>query len=193
MSLRLILHSFEQSAKFGAASRIVVLRGTLTVSQLFSPNLFNVDQWLLNGLRNQGFTVNAVRMSAAGWVGYSNNVEIETVLNNEFSAEQQRTAIQNGISNITANYGLNRVFSNVALNIAYDGNVNTGGYTSTYDTSNQTNTSILSGLFGDDPTGVKQIAGVSITTAILLGVGLVAILALKGSNPIAVVRSYRGN
>lgn len=108
-------------------TRTVVLRGTVTVSQLFSPNLFNVDSWMETGLRNRGFTVNKVRMSAAGWIGYTNNVEIETELYNSFTAEQQRRAIQSAIGEITANYGVNRVFYNVTLSVAYDANAAQSG------------------------------------------------------------------
>jgi len=103
-----------------ADSRVVVLAGTVTVSQWFSPNLFDIRGWLETGLENRGFSVNAVRMSAAGWVGYTNNVEIELNVFNNFTAEEARQNAQQAIDDITANYGLADVFSNVTLHVQSD-------------------------------------------------------------------------
>ena len=122
------LSIFEDDETLGrmAGTRVVVLRGTVTVSQLFSPNLFNVDRWMKTGLENRGFSVNAVRMSPAGWIGYTNAVEIELNVFNEYSAEQARSNAINAITDTTANFGLNSVFSNVTLSVVYDANPSAG-------------------------------------------------------------------
>jgi hypothetical protein len=101
-------------------SRVVVLRGTTTVSQLFSPNLFNIGDWIRTALENKGFSVVAVRTSAAAWIGYANNLEIELNVFNNFTSEQARVNAILAIEAYTANFGLNKVFSNTTLAVAYD-------------------------------------------------------------------------
>lgn len=113
-------------------SRIVVLRGTTTVSQLFSPNFFDVAGWIRDWLTERGFGVVAVRMSAAGWLGYSNNIEIELNVNNEYTSEEARLNAIREIDSITANSGFNNVFSNTTLSVVSDAYVQAqqpgGGY-----------------------------------------------------------------
>jgi len=104
-----------------AGMRSVVLRGTTTVSQLFSPNLFNVGEWIKTALRSSGFEVVNVRTTAANWFGYAMNVEIELNVFNEFTSDQARGNAIAAIEAYTANYGVNKVFSNTTLSVAYDG------------------------------------------------------------------------
>ena len=108
-------------------SRVVVLRGTTTSSQLFSPNFFDLADWIREWLTGRGFDVIAVRMSAAGWLGYSNNIEIELNVNNEYTSEEARVNAIREINSITANSGFNYVFSNTTLNVVSDAYVPPGG------------------------------------------------------------------
>lgn len=110
-----------------ANSRVVVLRGSTTASQLFSPNFFPVDSWLRTALENNGFSVIAVRSSMANWFGYAMNIEVElNVFNNHTSDEARINAIR-AIEAYRANYGINKVFSNTTLSVAFDGYVSPGG------------------------------------------------------------------
>src|SRR5689334_15450431 len=106
------LYDFDDGLGDTGTRRVVVLRGTTTVSQLFSPNLFDISGWIKTGLENRGFSVNAVRMSAAGWIGYTNNIEIELNVDTAYTAEQARGNAIVAIEDYRANYGLNKVFSN---------------------------------------------------------------------------------
>ena len=114
---------FDDDSTLGATAgmRHVVLRGTVTVSQMFSPNLFNIADWIKDALRKNGFEVVNVRMSAAGWVGYANNVEIELNVFNEYTGDEARRNAIAAIEGYTANFGLNKVFHNTTLSVAYDG------------------------------------------------------------------------
>jgi hypothetical protein len=119
--------AFEDDQTLGnTGGRIVVLRGTTTVSQLFSPNLFPISQWIQTGLENRGFIVNAVRMSAAGWIGYANNIELELYVYNEHTAEQARVNAIRAIEDYRANFGFNQVFSNTTLDVVSDAYVPPG-------------------------------------------------------------------
>lgn len=113
---------FEDDQTIGslANSRVVILRGTVKVSQLFSPNIFDIADWIKTALENNGFSVVAVRMSAAGWIGYSNNVEIELNVFNEFTAEQARVNAILAIEAYRANWGTTKVFSNTTLRVGFD-------------------------------------------------------------------------
>src|SRR5690606_8322328 len=112
---------FHDDGTLGAVnSRIVVLRGSTTVSQLFSPNFLPIDNWLRQSLQGFGFSVVAVRSSTANWVGYALNIEIEVDVYNHHSAEEARVNAIQAIEAYTANYGLNKVFSNTTLRVVYD-------------------------------------------------------------------------
>lgn len=113
-----------------ANSRVVVLRGTTTVSQLFSPNFFDVAGWLRTGLENRGLDVINARISGAEWFGYESNIELELNVFNNFTSEEARQNAIAAIEDITVNYGLNKVFSNTTLSIVSDAYVppGTGGY-----------------------------------------------------------------
>ena len=118
------LSIFDPDDNFGEVSggwRPVVLRGTVEVSQLFSPNLFNIGDWIKTALQNNGFSVVNVRTSAAGYVGYANNVEIELNVFNEFTSEQARVNAIAAIEAYRANFGFNKVFYNTTLSVAFDG------------------------------------------------------------------------
>lgn len=119
-------------------SRVVVLRGTTTVSQLFSPNIFDINGWLKTGLENRGFSVINARVVPAGWFsGYSDNVEIELNVFNNFTAEDARQNAIAAIEDISANFGLNRVFSNTTLSVVSDAYGQSGSNPpSTYDLNN---------------------------------------------------------
>lgn len=112
-----------------ADARVVVLKGSTTVSQLFSPNFFPIDRWLRTALEIAGFSVNAVRSSAAAWIGYALNIEIEIEVYNRHTSEQARSNAIRAIEAYTANYGLNKVFSNTTLSVTFDAFVppSTGG------------------------------------------------------------------
>lgn len=107
-------------------ARQVVLRGTVTVSQLFSPNFLDVAGWIKIALQNAGFYVVNVRMSAAGWIGYTNNIEIELEVYNNFTSDQARVNAIAAIEAYTANFGLNKPFYNTTLSVAYDAYVAPG-------------------------------------------------------------------
>ena len=125
------LSIFDDDGTFGLDNaRQVVLRGTVTVSQLFSPNLFDVSGWIKTALQNAGFYVVAVRMSAAGWIGYTNNIEIELEVYNSFTSEQARVNAIAAIEAYTANFGLNKPFYNTTLSVAYDAYVAPGSSSS---------------------------------------------------------------
>lgn len=101
-------------------SRVVVLRGSTTPSQLFSPNFFPIDSYIRTALVNAGFDVIAVRSSSANFFGYALNIEIEINVFNNFTAEEARRNAVRAIEAYTANYGLNRVFSNTTLSVVSD-------------------------------------------------------------------------
>lgn len=161
-------------------SRVVVLRGSTTVSELFSPGIwsggnlvFNFSEWIRVGLENRGFSVIAARVSASGWTGNQYNLEIEiNLLNNHTSEEARVNAIQ-AINSITANYGLNTPFSNTTLSVASDayGQVGANPYSS-YDQTNPINTD-------DDDDWLKGLLTGSGATVLVGGVLLVAILLRK--------------
>lgn len=133
---------FENDGSLGALenARVVVLRGTTRVSQLFSPNLFPIDSYLQTALSNAGFAVLGVRSTAAGWVGYDINIEIEVEVYNNFSAEEVRRNASAAIQAYRANFGVNQVFSNTALNVIADGRSPVGaGVPSAYDLTNPAN------------------------------------------------------
>ena len=171
---------FDNDSTLGATAgmRPVVLRGTVTVSQLFSPNLFNIADWIKAALRNNGFDVVNVRMSAAGWVGYANNVEIELNVFNEFTGDEARRNAIAAIEGYTANLGLNKVFHNTTLSVAYDGYQAPSGSStkpstnppSSYDYQSGTNTG--SGFVENFAMGL----GVSTPVAALIGIGALIVI-----------------
>ena len=101
-------------------TRVVVLRGTTTVSQFFSPNFFDVRGDIVSWLSSAGFSVNAVRMSPANWIGYSNNLEIELNVYLRHSAEEVRQRAIQVIESITRNFGTVKLFHNTTLSVASD-------------------------------------------------------------------------
>ena len=114
---------FESDDNLGQLenSRVVVLRGSTTPSQLFSPNFFDISGYIRKALEMGGFSVNAVRTSAGPqWIGYAQTVEIEINLFNWHTSEEARSNAIRAIEAYTANYGLNKVFSNTTLSVAYD-------------------------------------------------------------------------
>lgn len=179
-------------------ARVVVLRGTTTVSQLFSPNLFPINEWIKTGLENRGFSVNAVRTSAAGiFTGYQNNVEIELNVYNEYTAEQARQNAIAAIEDYRANYGLNKVFSNTTLDVVSDAFVYQAGNLGTVNVYGGGNTRPASSppsaynLNPAAPNGQPAASGsdafwsaLGLTaapsaTVLILGIGVIAIIALK--------------
>jgi hypothetical protein len=176
------LSVFDDDSTFGGTTgmRPVVLRGTVTVSQLFSPNLFNIGDWIKAALRNNGFDVVNVRTSAAGWVGYSNNVEIELNVFNEHTADEARRNAITAIEGYTANFGLNKVFHNTTLSVAYDGyqQQQSGGSTpkpssgppSTY--NQYSSGGSVSGFLDNFALGL----GVSTPMAALIGAGVLIVI-----------------
>ena len=166
-------------------ARVVVLRGSTTVSQLFSPNLFDIRSWIKTALENAGFSVNAVRMSAAGWVGYSNNLEIEINVYLNFTAEQARQNAIQAIDSYTANFGMNRVFLNTTLSVVSDSlpvvalanvrNVRTASPISQYDYTGGQNVADDSGNF------VRNFAaGLGLSTPVaVVGGGIFLLLLLR--------------
>ena len=159
--------------------RSVVLRGTVTVSQLFSPNLFNIGDWIKSALQSNGFDVVNVRTSASGYIGYSNNVEIELNVFNEFTSEQARQNAIVAIEGYRANFGLNKVFSNTTLSVAYDGYQQQSGTTNPKPSSGPPST------YNQYPTGggvsgfLDSFAlglGVSTPVAALIGAGILIVI-----------------
>ena len=114
---------FDNDSTLGATAgmRPVVLRGTVTVSGMFSPNFFNIAEWIKTALRNNGFDVVNVRTTSAAWIGYTTNIEIELNVFNEFTGDEARRKAIAAIEDYTANFGLNKVFHNTTLSVAYDG------------------------------------------------------------------------
>lgn len=102
-------------------ARIVVLSGSTTAGGLFSPNFINHSNWIRTALQNAGFSVLNVRASTPFTFGaYVLNVEIEIEVYNIFTAEQARRNATSAIEAYTANYGLNKVYSNTTLSVTYD-------------------------------------------------------------------------
>ncbi len=191
------LSIFEGDGTLGLDNaRQVVLRGTVTVSQLFSPNLFDVAGWIKIALQNAGFSVINVRMSAAGWIGYTNNIEIELEVYNNFTSEQARVNAIAAIEAYTANFGLNKPFYNTTLSVAYDAYVAPGGssqsaspkpksgnsngvqpYRSPYDQTNQTSPNATGGV-GDFFSNFGKGLGLASPSALLAG-GVLLVILLK--------------
>lgn len=118
-----------QRTKFGAAptnqTRRVMLRGTTTISQWFSPNFYDVFGWLRNALTSAGFDVIAVRTDGAAYIGYANNVEIELNVYCQYDAEQVRQSAIGVIESVQGrataiSTGLTKVFNNTTLAVSYD-------------------------------------------------------------------------
>ncbi len=186
---------FESDYGLGdlADTRVVVLRGSTTPSQLFSPNFFDIGGYIETALEIAGFSVNAVRTSAGPqWFGYAQTVEIEINLYNRHTSEEARVNAIRAIEAYTANFGLNKVFSNTTLSVTYDAYVppssgssgtgstpksntpKTGGPPSTYDTSQMPagpgNSQFLDNL------GL----GLGVSTPVVIGAGaLLLVLMLR--------------
>lgn len=171
--------------------RVVVLRGTTTVSQLFSPNFFDIEDWAKTALQSHGFDVVNVRMSAAGYIGYSNNLEIELNVDTAYSAEQARQNAIVAIEAYTANWGLNKVFSNTTLSVASDamasgsgigGSIGSGGSRTNGDGS--TNPPSVYDRTTDAPSSGDFLSNLGLglgvsTPVVLLGGGVLLLLLLK--------------
>lgn len=102
-------------------SREVVLRGTTTVNRLFNSSAFNIDGWIKTALENAGFAVNAVRYSwVSSILNNAANIEIEINLYNNHTSNEARANAVKAIESFTANYGMNKAFSNTTLSVISD-------------------------------------------------------------------------
>ena len=171
---------FDDDSTLGATAgmRPVVLRGTVTVSGMFSPNFFNIAEWIKTALRNNGFDVVNVRTTSAAWIGYTTNIEIELNVFNEFTGDEARRNAIAAIEDYTANFGLNKVFHNTTLSVAYDGYQAPSGSNpkpstnppSSYD--HQSGTDTGSGFVENFAMGL----GVSTPVAALIGIGALIVI-----------------
>lgn len=180
------LSLFDDDGTLGLDNaRQVVLKGTVGVSNWFSPNFLDIAGWIRTALENKGFKVVNVRISVANWVGYVQNVEIELEVYNNFTSEQARVNAIAAIEAYTANFGLMKPFYNTTLSVAYDAYVapNSGSpkstpkstpYVSAYDKS----ASVGSNSSGDFLGNFGKGLGLSSPYALLAG-GVLLIILLK--------------
>jgi hypothetical protein len=135
-------------------SRRVTLTGTTTVNALFNSSIFPIENWLKIALVNAQFEVVAVRynwLSSLPFGGNAINFEIELDVYNQYTSDQARDNAIAAIEAYTANYGLNKVFSNTVVNVSYDAYVPPGTVSpGTRDGSGNTNSS------GSTPGGIKN-------------------------------------
>lgn len=134
---------FEDDGTLGGTlpdSRVVVLKGSTTPSGLFSPNFFDLAGYIKTGLENRGFSVIAVRLAAANWTGYAQNLEIELNVFNRHTSEEARVNAITAIEAYRANYGASKVFNNTTLSVAFDGYQAAGTNASNTKSPNTNNT-----------------------------------------------------
>lgn len=181
---------FENDGTLGLLenSRIVVLRGS-TYTQWFTGNVFPLADWIKTSLENRGFSVIAARVSRAGFIGDTYNVELELNVFNNYTAEEARVNAIRAIEDFRANFGTTRVFSNTTLSVVSDAYVPPGSSTtrtttrtpaptpsrtpSVYDQSN-------SGTGGSSGSGLDFWSAAGISTPIaLVGGGLLLLLLLR--------------
>ncbi|MEQ1923939.1 MAG: hypothetical protein ABL952_15645 [Pyrinomonadaceae bacterium] len=103
-------------------SRIVTLRGSSTVNRIFNSSAFPIQNWIKNALAIAGFAVvGTPRYTWNSWFNDNSiNIEIELEVYNIHTSEDARINAINALEAYTANYGLNKVFYNTTLSVAYD-------------------------------------------------------------------------
>lgn len=163
--------------------RSVVLSGTAQLNILVG-NVSAYEQTIFNALTNAGFSINAVRVVKQTLFTNQINITIESYVDSQYTAEQQRSAIVNALAAISgesyAYYG-SPLLSNINLHILSDGEANV---THTDSTGSDALQSILNSI-GHTATSTVHDAAVStasnVATPIMIGVVAIAgILLLKG-------------
>lgn len=166
---------FDNDGGFGnlEGARIVVLSGSTTAAGLFSPNFINHGKWIKTALENAGFSVLNVRASTPFTFGaYVLNLEIEIEVFNDFTAEQARRNAMRAIEAYTANYGLNKVYSNTTLSVDFDAlpaSAPSGSPPSSYDMTKPENRPKDSEAWTEFWKAVGFTAVPSVATVVLVG------------------------
>lgn len=157
------------------AGRLVVLSGTAQLNLLIR-DPFNYESVIKDALVNAGFTINSVRVTQQTFFSNAINITIDSYVNDEFSAEQQRVSVINTLSNITGQsyvYWGSPLLSNVDLSILSDGqaaNIN-------HDTTDQNALQTILDSIGNAALDVpKDFAKNSITPIAIAAVAIFAVI-----------------
>lgn len=156
-------------------SRIVVLSGTAQLNLLIR-DPFNYEAVIKDALTNAGFTINAVRVTQQTFFSNAINITIESYVNDEFSAEQQRVGIENALANIAGQsyvYYNSPLLSNVNLSILSDGQA----ATINHDTTDQNALQSILDSIGNAALDVpKDFAKNSITPIAIAALAIFAVI-----------------
>lgn len=168
------------------SARLVVLSGTAQLNILVG-NVSSYESTIFNHLTNAGFSIAAVRVVKNTLFTNQINLTIESYVNAEFSAEQQRQGIVNSLSNVRGEswaYWDSPLLSNVNLHILSDGQANTIGQDTTQSDALQNIINGIGHIAGNTVHDATVGAASNISTPIMIGVVAIAALFLfKGYAP----------